>query len=338
MLDRTTRSFLVATFALLAAMTSAACRSTPLVTVFHEPVHFDRRTGDFSANVTGMLADEDVEATYALNGSPARKLPQGGHRAPPPRFIVEMEGTELREGANRLEIHARRGRREQHLAYDFTYDPAPPKLPIELDWENAPIVVEDGHWERFRTEDGEWRVRSRIGDEGYDRVIVFAGAFPGARRVETDVIFRYRVETGEFGYGLLPLWGGRPDEPTFRPKRGWLFSLSWFFDRQRGVGNEFSQRMGVEPYSFTTAYHDFKIEPGVRYRVITETWPETDAAGQFTRYYQRTKWWRADQAEPERWIVLADDQRLPLPERDYGVAFVCYRSQVDIGRVRIVGL
>ena len=73
-------------------------------------------------------------------------------------------------------------------------------------------------------------MRSKLGDEGYDRVIVFAGAFSGARRIETDMIFRYRVETGEWGFGLLPLWGGRPDEPTFRPKRGWLFSLAWFFD------------------------------------------------------------------------------------------------------------
>lgn len=338
MLDRAVRILVVAAVVAHAATATVACKSSPLVTVHHEPVHFDRRVGDFSANVTGMLADEDVEATYTLNGSPARKLPQGGHRSPPPRFIVEMEGVELREGRNRLEIQAQRGRREERLAYDFTYDPAPPTLPIELDWEHAAIVVEDGHWERFRADDGEWRVRSKLGDEGYDRVIVFAGAFPDARRIETDVVFRYRVETGEFGFGLLPLWGGRPDEPTVRPKRGWLFSLSWFFERQRGFGNEFSQRKGVEPYSFTTAYHDFVIQPNVKYRVITETWPERDAAGRFIRYYQRTKWWPADEPETERWIVLADDQRLPLPERDYGVAFVCYRSQVDIGPVRIVGL
>ena len=67
MLDRTTRSFLVAALSLLAAMTSAACRSTPLVTVFHEPVHFDRRTGDFSANVTGTLADPVLNVFDANN-------------------------------------------------------------------------------------------------------------------------------------------------------------------------------------------------------------------------------------------------------------------------------
>ncbi|HET9062149.1 MAG TPA: hypothetical protein VFO62_02565 [Candidatus Binatia bacterium] len=338
MSDRATRRIVVLAGMMSAALACISCRSEPLVTVFHEPSHFDRRAGAFSANVTGILADEDVEATYSLNGAPARTLPQGGHRAPPPRFIVEMEGTELREGPNRLELHARSGRHEQRLAYDFTYDPTPPKLPIELDWEHAPIMVEDGQWERFRTEAGEWRVRSKLGDEGYDRVIVFAGAFSGARRIETDMIFRYRVETGEWGFGLLPLWGGRPDEPTFRPKRGWLFSLAWFFERQRGVGNEFSQRKGEEPWSFTTAYHDLEIEPNVRYRVITETWPETDAAGAFTRYFQRMKWWPADEPEPVGWIVLADDQRLPLPEGEYGVAFVCYRSQVDIGRVRITAL
>jgi hypothetical protein len=310
--------------------------SQPLVTVYHEPVRFDRRSHAFSANVTGTLADENVTAVYSLNGGPDVELPQGGHRSPPPRFIVEMEADELRAGSNRLDIRARRGGRTQELSYEFAYDPTPPRLPIELEWKDAAIVVEDGHWERFQSDDGQWRVRSKPGDEGYDRVIVFAGAFDGARRVETDVIFRYRVDAGEWGFGLLPLWGGRPENTDFRPKRGWLFSLAWFFERQRGVGNEFSQRTGVEPPSFTTAYHDLVLEPDVRYRVITETWPERDASGAFVRYFQRMKWWPAAAPEPAGWIVLADDQRLPLPERDYGVAFVCYRSQVDIGPVRIL--
>lgn len=327
------------TLAAAAALLAGACRSSePLVVVYHEPVHFDRRSDDFSANVPGALLDEKVEATFSLNGAPHVAIPQGGHRSPPPRFIIEMDAAALRTGRNRLEIRARKGWRKQELAFDFTYDALPPVLPIELDWENAPIVVEDGHWQRFRTEEGEWRVRSEPGDEGYDRVIVFAGAFPGARRVETDVIYRYRVESGEWGFGLLPLWGGRPDEPGFRPKRGWLFSLSWFFERYRGVGNEFSTRKGVEPPSFTTAYQDLAIEPGVRYRLVTESWAETGPQGEFRRYAQRMKWWPAGQPEPSAWIELADDQRLPLPERDYGVAFVCYRSQVDIGKVRITSM
>lgn len=321
---------------LLLACVGGACRlgGDPELLVVHEPPrHFDRRSHDLHANVVGELA-LGADATYRLNESPEVPVPQGEPRSPAPRFLIEMEASNLRFGLNRLEIHAQRDDERQTATFVFLYDPAPPRWPLELDWENAPITVGDGRWERLRGDDGQWRVRSVPGDEGWDRILMLAGGSTEGRRVEAEMIYRYRVESGDMGFGILPLWGGHPDEPGVRPRRGWLYGIAWYSERHRGVGAEFSNRRGKEPISFTNRYVDYRIEPDARYRVIAEAWPE-HRGGRFVGYRQRMKWWRAGEAEPEKWIELADDQRQPLPERDYAVAFVCYRSQVELGPVRI---
>ncbi len=338
-----TRRALSAAFAsVLLAVLAAGCfgcqESGPLVTVYHPPEHFGRRVRQFSANVTGELSERVESARFRVNDGPWAPLPQGGHRSPPPLFIIEMEFDQLHSGTNRLEIEATGDGSTQNLDYDFTYDPQPPSLPLEANWSTEALVVEDGSWERLSVDEHSWRVRPVPGTEGYDRVLIVAPAFAGGRRIETEMTYRYHVDGGEWGFGFLTFWGGRPEDESFRPKRGWQFGLAWYFNRYRGVGGEFSTRYGVQPYSFTTAYQDYVLEQGTTYRIIAEARREVDGAGRFRRFDQRMKWWPTGEPEPEAWMVLADDQRLPLPDGDYGVAFICFRTQVELGTVTVASL
>ena len=304
----------------------------PLVELYHPPQVFDRRCDDFSANIGGELSERAESARFRLNGGEWRLLPQGKPRARVPQFVIELDGDEMNASTNRLEIEAtpKRGEPEQTVV-DFTYDPAPVQLPLTVDWTDPVLVTEDGHWERFQDESSQWRVRPVLGTEGYDRVLVVCGAFPGGRRLETDVIYHSDLGGKEWGFGPLPMWGGRPDLSDQRPKRGWLFSLAWFFRRYKGVGSEFSNRYAKEPAEFSTSYKSIQLQKDIKYRIIVDCFPEVDSAGNHLRYRQLLKWWLDGESEPADWIDLADTEGYALPVRDYGVAIVNYRCQADYG-------
>jgi len=334
------RSSLASLLGVLALMMVSACDDPrPLVTIYHEPVRFDRRSGDFSANVTGELSPDVERAMFRLNEGEWHVVPQGGHRAPPPEFIIEMAADELRPGRNRLDLRANSWRRQTAArSFDFEYVPEV-RLPRVQDW-STPLVVSDGVWDRLRDDRGRWVVHPAVGHEGYDRIIIACGAFAGGRRVETDVVWR-RTTAGtydEWGFGLLTLWGGHSDLPNVAPKRGWLFGLAWYFSRYRGLGNEFSSRFGDNPIKFTSTATDFTLEAGRRYRIVSETRPEQNAAGEFLGWHQQFKWWPDGEPEPEGWLELRDVPGAPLPNREYGVAFVAYRAQVEFGPVSVTAL
>jgi hypothetical protein len=310
-----------------------------LVHLYHPPVRCSRRNYDFTFNLPGCLDDIVSSARYRLNGGSWRSVGQGSPRAPAPEFVIELAVLDMRPGSNRLEIEAlASGRAPEIGAWEFDYDPEPPRLPLVVDWSDPILEVEDGAWERWEQPNGSCRVRPVPGQEGYDRIVVAAGAFAGGRSIETDVVYRGHTGSTEWGFGLLPLWGGTLDEPEHFPRRGWLFSLSWYFNRYRGVGCEFSMRRGVEKARFCTSYRSLPLAADRPYRICVECRPEVDAQGNHLRYRQRLKWWAADEDPPAHWIELVDTTGWPLPERDYGVALVCYECQADFGPVLINSL
>lgn len=333
----TRRTFLATTALALAGVACGRVGSrSPLIQILHAPKRFARRADDFTANVCGIFTAEVNNARYRLNAGPWLKLGQALPRVPSPLMTIELSADTLRPGTNHLEIEAAANSYKPEMKLvQFEYDPAPISLPLKVDWSHDEFDVQDGHWENFATDSG-WRVRPVSGSENYDRIIVVTGAFAGGRRIETDLIFRYNV-SGEypFGFGVLPLWGGRPDDPGVSPRRGWNFSLVWFYSRYNGVGSEFSYKYGDNPPAWISSYRDLMLEPGRRYFLVMETWPEQDATGHHLRYRQRMKWWPEGGTEPGEWIELADTEGAPIPPREYGVALIAHRSQVEFGPVVI---
>lgn len=308
-----------------------------LIEITHLPNVFSKRDGHFSANITGFISGISTEASYRLNSGDWLSVGEGKPRVAKGQFIIELPVESLLEGENTLEIRANSLFADKSIKKTFRYDPSIIQLPRTITWDKPQheLEVEDGYWSVSKGEDNVWRAHPLAGTEGYDKILVVSGAFPGGRRVETEVIFRYRAGKGEYGFGLLPLWGGRPDEPRVSPKRGWNFSLLWYWSRYEGVGNEFSYKFGEEPPVWVNSYYNLALQKDVKYRVIVEAWPVVDENGNHIRYTQRMKWWPSSAKEPANWVVLSDDEGSPLPEQDYGIAFICYRTQVEYGPVTI---
>jgi hypothetical protein len=187
--------------------------------------------------------------------------------------------------------------------------------------------------------DGEWRVRPVPGSENYDRIIAVTGAFAGGRRVETDLIFRSNA-FGQvtFGFGVLSLWGGHPDDPGVSPRRGWNYGLAWFFSHHKGVGIEFSYKYGNAPIQCVSSYRTLNLAINHRYFLIAECWPELDTSGRHLRYRQRMKWWGEGEPAPDEWIDLADTEGAPIPAREYSVAIIAHHCQADFGPVVVTPL
>jgi hypothetical protein len=308
----------------------------PLVQFFDLPDSFSRRSGEMTVNIAGVISSFTKEVRFRVNDGQWQEVARGAPRAPMPQFLIEMDARKLRAGTNILSIEASAfGRPPQSYQRQFKYDPSPVSLPITKNWLNSEVEAYDGYWEKVLS-DGVWRVRPKPGFEGYDRILVVTGAFSEGRRIETDVIFRHKIGGGEFGFGVLPLWGGHPDDAIHNgPRRGWNFSIVWYWNRYRGVGNEFSYKFGEAPPDWVNSYHNLALEAGARYAIVAECWPEFDENGKHLRYAQRSKWWKEGTPEPKDWLELIDAVGSPLPAGEYGVALVAYNCQVDFGPIKV---
>ena len=310
-----------------------------LLRVEHLPATYERRAQDFWPYVTGAASPLVFRIYYRINDSDWRRIYQYGPRAPRPDFTIEIPVADLRAGENQLAIRATapfRPSEEQVLA--FGYDPSPVALPRTRDWKDVArrdLDSQDGRWETFESDLG-WRVRPQPGHESYDRILAITGAFAGGRRVETDVVFHHFVGETEWGFGLLPMWGGHPESGDHLPRRGWVFSLAWFWDRYRGFGNEFSYtfRDDGNP-SWVNGYRNLRVEEGARYHIRAEVVPEVDAAGRHQRYRQKLWWWKEGDDPPNAPLELADTEGTPLPPREYAVAIMSYNAVVDFGPVKV---
>lgn len=319
-----------------------------LITILHAPATYDRRADTFTANVTGRLDYLAQSLEYRLNDSPGWVVVgQRRPRVTPPDFTIELPADALRPGENKLELRATgifRDAEEKTLG--FSYDPSPIGLPKAIDWTDAgELDVQDGAWETFLNGDGTTRVRPVPGTEGFDRVLAVTGAFAGGRRVTTDVVFHdvrdrrflrlpFMPRRG-YGFGIFPMWAGQPDEPGVSPRRGWRFSLAWYFSVSRGVGTSFSDKVGDGAPAWVEMERNLTLQWDHKYHIIAEAWPETSPDGSHLGYRQRIKWWPDGEPEPEPWLDVSDRAGAPLPQGEYAVALMSLRSAVDFGPVTV---
>ncbi|NER93205.1 MAG: hypothetical protein F6J86_05095 [Symploca sp. SIO1B1] len=340
----TRRTFLQTSAITAAGIVVHGCGSKqqePLVKIFHLPKHFSRRYGEFTANICGAIAKQVKQLKYQLNEGEWLEFVQKGNRVPPPLFTLEIRAENLSPGTNQLKIEATPGRGEPEITnLEFEYDPSPIQLPVTLDWstiDNRNLEVQDGYWETFAA-DGGWRVRPKPGFEDYDRLLAVTGAFPGGRRIETDVIFHGHIEGRLYGFGVLPMWGGHPDQVGVSPRRGWNFGIAWYYSDDQGVGMEFGYKYGKDKPTWVSSYRNFDYQEGVRYLLIAECVPELDEDGKHLRYRQRLKCHAAGEPEPDQWMELTDTEGAPLPPGEYAVGLVAHRCQVDFGSVTVTSI
>jgi len=313
--------------------------SQSLVEILHFPETVSRRSGALSANVSGRYAKNVEQIRYRVNAGDWITFSPDSPRVPSPFFTLEMRAEALKEGSNELTIEATPNRGEPEITtLSFDYQPAPVVLPITTDWSNIDsrqLDVQDGLWETFATDDDGWRVRPKPGYEDYDRLLNVTGAFPGGRRVETTLTLRNQDDKNLYGFGLLTMWGGHPDEADVSPRRGWSFGISWYYSFYKGVGSEFSYKQGKEKPAWLSAYRNYDHKADTKYRLISECFSETDAAGNHLRYRQQMKWFVDGEAEPEDWVTLVDPSGEMVPEGEYSVAIVAHRSQAEFGPVTV---
>jgi hypothetical protein len=308
----------------------------PIVKTYHCPKTFERRSADFTANIIGAVSPFVSDLRYRVNDGDWVELNHRSPRVPEPKFTLEISPVDLLPGSNKVELTGKRyGFRTEQVVWSFEYDPSPVELPIVEDWSDPDLDSQDGQWEVFEV-DGEKRVRPAPGQEDYDRIVVITGAFPGWRRVETDVVYRRYASDDPFGFGILAMWGGRPDKDDLLPRRGWNFSLFWYYSHYEGVGQEFSYRDSNLPPDWVSNYKNAPLEKNGRYHLVVEGGPVQDSKGNHLYYYQRSKWWPWGEDEPEEWMELTDRQGAPLPPGEFCVALNAHRCKVEFGTVRVL--
>ena len=311
----------------------------PLIEILHIPKSFSRRAGELTANVSGRYNRELSELKYRANDSNWITFSPRGSRMPAPFFTVEMRADDLKAGGNTLTIEAtpkRGGNQTMELTFD--YQPTPISLPTTVDWSQSDqLDVQDGYWE-ILSADGTSRLRPVPGTEDYDRLVNVTGSFPGGRRVETELILRSHHQERLYGFGIIPMRGGQPDEGGVSPRRGWNFAIAWYYSAYKGIGAEFSLKEGNGDSNWVSSYRNFKHENGVPYRLIAECVSEIDSEGNHLRYAQRMKWFTAGEPEPSEWLEVIDTEGIALPVGEYAVAIVAHRCQVEFGPVTVSAL
>ena len=312
----------------------------PRVVVHHAPEHYTRRAGHLTVNVTGELQGGPGTAHFRLNEGDWRAVPQGGLRLPGRTFTIEMHPEALQLGENCLDFDVE-VRKQQEIVERvcFGYDERAVEVPFHVTWgEDSVLDAQDGRWETVER-NGEWFVRPTPGSEGYDRILLVSGAFAGERRIELDLVFRGRIDAPRpFGVGVLPLWGGHPDEPETFPRRGWIYGLAWYYSIPEGVGAEMATKWGDGDLDKVGAFRTSVIEPDTRYRLVAEVRRVDDDQNGEGAYLLRTKWWEHGTENTFSWIEIRDDSGASLPRAEYAVALLAHRAQVEFGEVRVLPL
>lgn len=310
-----------------------------LIEIHHLPKCFARRYGDFTANICGLFKPAVKRARYRLNDGTWTDIKNTIPRVPSPLFNIELSDNELSSGLNELDIKVvtYRGKTAMETV-QFQYDRSVVHLPRHIDWNHEDIDSQDGKWQKHIVGDACW-IRPYPGEERYDRILVVSGAFAGARQVETEIIFQSPMTPGKpFGFGILPLWGGRPDSMRNMPREGWNFSLVWYYSHYDAVGIEFSYKDGKLPPAWIATYRNFDLEPGVPYRVKVQCWPKFDMTKKHLGYIQRMKWWERDETEPVEWMETSDIEGAPISPGEYGVTLIAHQVQALFGPVSITAL
>lgn len=316
----------------MGALQAPAANTAPF-TLVHAPTSYARRAGDFTANLYGLYGRDTRRIRYALNGGPYREVRRELPRVPAHEFLVELSAADLSPGINRLEFQIA-GDSSRSVAHEFTYRSDLPALPLKVDWRTTQLDVGDGLWERVERGNTRW-IRPRPGHEGYDRTVIVVGAFHGGRRIEIPVVYRGNKAGRPFGFGLHPLWGGRPDPDGQSPRRGWNFSLAGYYSHYKGIGMEFSYRKGGDDPVWIGVYRSLTLQADCEYRLVVELRPELDSRGAHVRYRQRMRFDVATGAGQSPWMELSDSEGAPLQEGEYGIAILAHSCQAEFGPLSV---
>lgn len=315
-------------------------RADPLITVLHVPDVYSRRAGSLSANATVQAARRVKSIEYRVNDHPWHRIKEiAANRFVNRVVTLEMPEQELNPGKNKLRIRAHA---PWHPAdgreVAFSYDPSPIALPLHRTWKGEQLEVQDGYWEIVDV-DGQWRVRPKPGYEGYDRILLVAGALPVPRRIETYAVFRHARPTHrkEVAFGVLGLWGGHPGPWSELPRQGWSFAMAVYWSKPGGVGSEISYYEGKAPPRWVNSYRNADLVENEPYHFVIEIDDER-VRGRHQFYRQRAKIWRESQPEPDEWIVLTDREGARLPETEYGIALFTLDCQAEFGPVSVLPL
>lgn len=313
----------------------------PVIQIVQFSDDYGRRTEDLSANITGKHHLLTKTVNWRLNNGSTQPVRQGWPRAPWPDFVIEIPPDQLSPGENKLEIEAADWLgRSQRIEHSFVYNPDTLTLPTQIDWSQQNLDVQDGFWETIER-DGEYFVRPRPGYEFYDRIALATGAFPINRRIETDVVFRHDVleqqDRGarEYGFGILSLWGGHPGSEELTPRRGWKFSLAWYWSKPDGVGNEMSVRIGETEPGWVGSYRSIRLRPDIKYKMIIEVRKLADTDGQ-EYIEQRLKWWPENDPQPATWLITEDREGNFSLNGEYAVGLLAFNCQVEFAGLTII--
>ena len=318
----------------------AQYRSSPLVTIVHLSDSYPRRSGSLSANVTARVSDHVRKVKFRVNNHLWHQIGDIWSVRRVNRVMTfEMPLEELTPGVNQLQIEAQAPLRdEERLELVFSYDPSAVALPVHRVWKDEELEAQDGYWESVEVE-GEWRVRPKLGYEGYDRILLVTGAFPAPRRIETYAVFREARPTArnELGFGVLSLWAGHPGAWSHLPRSGWSFAMGLYWSKPGGVGGEISHHEGISPPKWVNSYRNAPLIDNERYHIVIEV-EEERVEGQHHFYRQRVKIWPDSEPEPDQWLVVTDKEGARLPEGEYAVALFALDCQVEFGPVDVLPL
>ncbi len=308
----------------------------PLIAVYPAADKLERRTNEFHATLCGRQSRLTIAHRWQLNEDKPEKVAHPWPRAEYPEFAIDIPAARLRSGSNVLRLTAiSLLGRKQTYEHTFHYDPTPVELPLRRDWSGDTLDSQDGYWECLATGNDN-RVRPAPGHEGFDRTLVVCGAFTGPREVCTTIHFRQAAVAGRpFGFGLMPLWGGRPLHPDTGEVVGWLFGMAGYYLPHEGAGLEFSRHDGHGEPAWVANYGPLDPRPDGSYRFRVQALDCATSDGPQRVWHMRMKCWAEGQPQPDAWLELTDTDKVGLPEHAYGVAVFAHACQAEFGTVEV---
>ncbi len=290
------------------------------------PNEIGPRSGDLTLNVSGILKPNQ-QAEWQWNGGDWWPVGQTQPRAPAPEFIIEIPADQITVGTNTLALRITNQDGESDQ-YEHRFDVQPDKAPGAMMPE-----PHDGIW--------DWQpalsaVRPRPGHEGYDRVFILNPQVSGGRHLTATVAFdrstqswTHRLRYGpQYGFGLVPLWGGHPDPEEVRPRRGWLYGLAWYYAREEGFGSEAANRQGGDPIEVVKQYAT--LSPGADAEIDAYAALVKSSQDAFLGWCLVSVLSNSDgELRPDPLFV----EPSILPERDYAAALIAHRTAVTFSDI-----
>lgn len=202
--------------------------------------------------------------TYSLNGKPPVSLRVGPDKRrllEPGDFNVELNYTELNQGANQITIVAEDSQGDISQAivtvnYQGGAVSWTPPQTVQYDWSKVSRIDEIA-----RVVDGDWAIESgQIYPTvlGYDRLIGLGDLSWQDYTVTVPITILgiddngYKTPSNGPGIGILARWQGHFDSGVVSPVDGWqrLGTLAWYRWERKLVNQEFQYSEGLQAYRY----------------------------------------------------------------------------------------